>query len=121
MEATTSAVAVDGRNGSGALMDKLREVYPRQALAVPGARGVVDASSMFEQALRDGSVTHWDSPGGEQAALDASALAAVRRPVGGDGGWAYGGEGSAPVEAAALALWAAKTTTRDPEGGCVVL
>lgn len=121
MEETTAAIAVDGRNGAGALLDRLREVYPRQALMVPGTKGVVDASSMFEQALRDRSVAHWDSPNGEQRALDASALAAVKRPVGGDGGWAYGGEDSAIVESAVLAFWAAKTTKRDPEGGCVIL
>ena len=121
MEETTAAIAVDGRNGSGALLDRLRSVYPRQALMVPGSRGVVDASSMFEQALRDRSVSRWASPNGEQRALDESALAAVKRPVGSDGGWAYGGENSAVIESAVLAFWAAKTTKRNPEGGCVVL
>lgn len=121
MADTTAAVAVDGRNGAGALLDKLRDVYPRQALAVPGSRGVVDASSMFEQALRERSVTHWDSPNGEQEALDRSALGAVKRPVGSDGGWAYGGDESAVIESAVLAYWAARTTKRDPDGGCVIL
>lgn len=121
MEETTAAIAVDGKAGSGALIDKLLEVYPRQAVMVPGSRGVMDASSMFEQALRERSVTHWDSPGGEQRALDDSALAAVKRPIGSDGGWAYGGDDSAIIESAVLAFWAAKTTKRDPEGGCVVL
>ena len=120
MEETTAAIAVDGRNGAGALIDSLLGVYPRQAIMVPGSRGVVDASSMFEQALRDGGVTHWASPGGEQRALDDSALGAVKRPVGSDGGWAYGGDASAIVESAVLAYWAAKTTKRDPEGGCMV-
>ncbi len=121
MEETTAAIAVDGRNGAGALLDKLRDVYPRQAVMVPGSKGVVDASSMFEQALRERSVTHWDSPGGEQRALDDSALGSVKRPVGSDGGWAYGGDDSAVIESAVLAHWAAKTTNRDPEGGCVIL
>ena len=66
-------------------------------------------------------MTHWDDPGGGQAMLDESALSCVKRPVGNDGAWAYGGESSAPVEAASLALWGAKTTRRDPEGGCVIL
>ena len=67
-------------------------------------------------------VTHWD--GGEdnaQEALNQSALEARKRPIGSDGGWAYGGETSAPIEAAVIAYWAAKTTKRDPEGGCVIL
>lgn len=121
MEETTAAIAVDGRNGAGALLDKLRDVYPRQALMVPGSKGVVDASSMFEQAILERSVAHWDSPRGEQRALDDSALESIKRPVGTDGGWAYGGDGSAVIESAVLAFWAAKTTNRDPEGGCVVL
>ena len=119
MDETTAAVAVDGRNGSGALMARLADFYPRQALMVPGTRGVQDAASMFLEAVRGGGVTHWDAPG--QAALNESALSSVKRPIGSDGGWGYGGEKSAPVESAALAYWAARTTRRDPEGGCVVL
>lgn len=121
MADTTAAIAVDGRNGAGALLDRLRDWYPRQALMVPGSKGVVDASSMFEQALRERSVTHWDSPNGEQWALDDSALTSVRRPVGTEGGWAYGGDESTVIESAVLALWAARTTRRDPDGGCVIL
>ena len=45
----------------------------------------------------------------------------MKRPVGDGGGWAFGGDESAPMEAACLAYWAAKTTKRDPEGGCVIL
>lgn len=118
---TVAAVVVDGRQGADALIDRLREVYPRQALVVPGSKGVVAAATMFHEALRDHAVTHWDDPGGGQAMLDESALSSVKRPVGNDGAWAYGGESSAPVEAASLALWGAKTTRRDPEGGCVIL
>lgn len=121
MEEATAAIAVDGKTGAGALLDKLREVYPRQALMVPGTKGVVNASSMFEQALIDRMVWHWDSPNGEQAALDESATGAVKRPVGNEGGWAYGGDGSAIIESAVLAHWAAKTTARDPQGGCEIL
>ena len=123
MDERTAAVAVDGRNGSGALLSELAETYPRQALMVPGSRGVQDASSMFAQAVhtgRDmGGVTHWASEG--QAALDESAAESIRRPIGSDGGWGFGGDKSVPIEAAALAFWAARTTKRDPEGGCVIL
>lgn len=122
MEETTAAIAVDGRNGSGALLDKLSEIYTRRALMMPSAKDVINATAIFDEALRDGTVKHWD--GGDensQAALNDSALHAVKRPIGNDGGWGYGGETSAIIESVALALWAAKTTTRNPDGGCVIL
>lgn len=122
MEETTAAIAVDGKNGSGALLEKLQEVYSRRALMLPGSKGVIDAAVIMDEALRDGSVRHWNGgPDGAQDALDESALHAVRRKIGSDGGWGYGGDTSAIIESAALALWAAKTTTRDPDGGCVIL
>lgn len=121
MEETTSAIAIDGRSGADALFEKLSDTYPRQALMRPGTAGVVAASVMFAEALRDRALTHWDSPNGEQRALDDSALSSIKRPIGGDGGWAFGGDGSTAVEAATLALWAAKTTRRDADGGCMVL
>ena len=36
----------------------------------------------------------------------------LKRPIG--GGWGFGGEDSAPIEACALALWGAKNSKRDP-------
>lgn len=113
MTDTTAAVAVDGRNGAAALLDRLRDYYPRQALYATSTANVVAATSMFSQALIDKSVTHWD--GGDddaQAALNASAMEARKRPIGSDGGWAYGGDNSTPIEAAVIAYWAAKTTKR---------
>ena len=116
---TVAAVAVDGRSGADALLDRLAEVYPRQALPAVGTRGVVAAATMFHEALRDGYVTHLDDP--SQQYLDNSALTCIKRPIGSDGAWAYGGADSAPIEAASLAYWAAKTSKRDPDGGCVIL
>ena len=48
----------------------------------------------------------------EQEALRESALSSVKRQI--SGGWGFGGDNSAPIEAAALALWGAKTAKRDP-------
>ena len=39
-------------------------------------------------------------------------MTSVRRPIG--GGWGFGGDNSAPIEAASLALWGVKTSKRDP-------
>ncbi len=114
----TAAIAVDGKNGADALMDALREEYPRQALFMPGTKGVIAASSMLFEALRSGKVTHWANE--KQEALDQSALTSIKRPIGGDGGWGFGGDNSPLIEAATLAYWAAKTTKRDPDGECEI-
>lgn len=115
---STAAVAIDGKNGADALADALQEQYPKQALPIPGTKGIVASSSMLQEALTDGALTHWGNEA--QAQLDHSATS-PKRPIGKDGGWGFGGEFSAPIEAAALAHWAAKTTKRDPEGGCMLL
>jgi len=93
--------------------------WPRQALMDPGTRGVVAACSMLAEAVGSGALLHLSGEG--QGPLDLSAKTSVERPVGRDGGWAFGGDSPTCIEAAALALWAAKTTRRDPGGGCVVL
>lgn len=115
---TTAAVAVDGRAGAGALLDELGDAYPRKALMAPGTSGIVDACTMLDQAIRERRVSHWASEG--QAALDESARTSIKRPVGNGGGWAYGGDNPLPMEACALALWAARNTKRNPEEAGVI-
>lgn len=115
----TAAVAVDGKSGKDALLDKLRGEYPRQALPKVGPAEVVASTTMLVDALKEGALSHWAHD--TQSLLDESACKSVKRPVGDGGGWAFGGDESAPMEAACLAYWAAKTTKRDPEGGCVIL
>lgn len=117
----TAAVAVDGKNGADALIDRLKEFYPRQALPNVGTRDVIAAASIFSEDLKAKKVTHWADPEGTQDLLDQSATGCVKRPIGSDGGWGFGGDSSAAIEAASLALWAAKTTRRDPDGGCTIL
>lgn len=115
----TACVAVDGKNGADALMDRLKDFYPRQALPRVGTRDVIAAASIFSEDLKAKKVAHWAHE--TQELLDRSATGCVKRPIGSEGGWGFGGESSAAVEAASLALWAAKTTKRDPDGGCVIL
>lgn len=112
----TACVVIDGRNGSDALVSRIMGEYPSQAVVPSGTKVIVAASNMFLEGLRDGQVTHWDSP--YQKVLDDSAKACVRRDIGKDGGWGFGGDGSIPVESASLAYYGAMTTKRDPEGGC---
>lgn len=113
-----AAVAVDGLRGKAALMDRLRGDYPRQALMDPGTRGVVAAATMTAEAVAEGTLLHLSGDG--QAPLDESARTSVERPIGRDGGWGFGGDSAACIEAASLAYWAARTTRRDPGGGCLI-
>lgn len=100
---------VDGRSGADALVERLAGRMPRKAVVVPRSREVVAAAAGLDVAVREGALTHIG-----QAQLDDSALGSVRRKVGSEGGWGFGGEDSAPVEAVALALWGAKNSKRDP-------
>ena len=114
----TASIAIDGRRGADNLLNRLMGVYPRQALMSPGTKGVIEAASMFDAALKEGHLTHLKSE--KQAPLDESALKATERQIGRDGGWSYGGENSSAIEAATLAYWAARTTRREPDGGCMI-
>lgn len=106
---TACAVVVDGRNGVDVLIDKLSDVWRAKGSIIrPSGRDMVAATGTLIDALQEQSVT-WFSG---QEALRDSALDAVKRPIG--GGWGFGGSDAAPIEAASLALWAARTSKRDP-------
>ena len=104
-----SCVVIDGRNGSDVLADKLAPVWKAKGSVIkPSVRDVLAAVSGLTDAVSERTVT-WPA---DQPALRDSAVLSVKRPLG--GGWGFGGEDSAPVEACALALWGAKTSKRDP-------
>ena len=104
-----SCVVIDGRNGVDVLIDKISGVWKIKGSVVrPGAKDMIAAVSTLTDALNEKSVTWY----GEQEELRDSAISATKRPIG--GGWGFGGEDSAPIEACALALWGAKNSKRDP-------
>lgn len=108
-----AAVCIDGKSGAAALIQRLEDGrFPRKAV-IPGSTAVVQAAAtMLRDELNAGTLTHIESP-----ALDESATGSIRRDVGSNGGWGFGdGAGcmSAPIESASLALYAARTTRRDP-------
>lgn len=104
-----SVVVIDGRNGADVLVEKIHEAWrAKDSVKRPTARDVVAAVSALCDAVSEKTVTWYD----KQPALRESAVSAVKRPLA--GGWAFGGPNAAPVEAAALALWGAKTSKRDP-------
>ena len=103
-------VVVDGRNGADVLTEKLQDVWTAKgSILRPSAREVVSAASLLCNSINEKTVSWYYG----QDLLRESAVTATRRPVG--GGWSFGGDLSAPIEAAALALWGAKTSKRDPK------
>ena len=102
-------VVIDGRNGVDVLVDKLGAPWKAKGAVVrPSALNVVAAVSVLMDALTERTVTWYAG----QEALRESAVGAVKRKIG--GGWGFGGDNAAPIEACALALWGAKTSKRDP-------
>lgn len=104
-----SCVVIDGRNGVDVLVDKITDVWKYKGSVIrPKATDMIAAVSMLMDGLNEQTLTWYSG----QDALKNSAISSVKRPI--SGGWGFGGEDSAPIEACALALWAAKNTKRDP-------
>lgn len=105
----TSCVVIDGRNGVDVLIDRIQDVWRmKDAIIKPSAKDMLAAVSTLVEAINEQSLT-WYKP---QEALRSSAVTSTKRALA--GGWAFGGEDSIPIEAAALALWGVKTSKRDP-------
>lgn len=119
LEGECALLAIDGRSGASALAQRLLDLgFPRRAVHECGTADVVAATAMLAEAVRSRELAHMDSP-----ALDESARRSVRREVGRNGAAGFGDgpeSTSTPVESAALALWAARTTRRDPSRRQVV-
>lgn len=104
-----SCVVIDGRNGVDVLIDKISDTWKAKGSVVkPTAKEIIASVSILMNALDERTVTWYY----KQEALKESALTSIKRPIG--GGWGFGGDNSTPIEAAALALWGAKNTKRDP-------
>lgn len=102
-------VVIDGRNGVDTLAEKMAGTWKHKDSVIrPSAKQVLAAVSALTDALNTRTIT-WYQP---QTALRESATTSVKRPI--SGGWGFGGENSAPIEACALAYWGAKTSKRDP-------
>jgi len=102
-------VVIDGRNGVDVLIDKIADTWKFKGSVIkPSVKEMLAAVGSLTNALNERTVT-WFS---KQLALRESAITSIKRPI--SGGYGFGGENSIPIEAAALALWGAKTTKRDP-------
>ena len=104
-----SCVVIDGKNGVDVLIDKIAKTWRYKGSVVrPNATDMIAAVSTLTDAINEQSVTWYSG----QDDLDDSARTSIRRKIG--QGWGFGGENCLPVEAAALALWGAKMSKRDP-------
>ena len=113
---TASVVVIDGASGAEPLCQRLADLgCPRGYVLRPRTGDVIAAATGMLESVKSGTVAHTPSP-----VLDESATRCVRRPIGSRGGWGFGApeDGAAspcPVEAAALAVWGARTTRRNPK------
>lgn len=104
-----SCVVIDGRNGVDVLTEKIAETWrAKNSVIRPTAKDVIAAVSTIVDALNEKTITWYAA----QDDLRESAISSSKRPIG--GGWGFGGENSAPIEACALALYGAKISKRDP-------
>lgn len=104
-----SCVVIDGRNGVDVLTEKVAETWKaKDSVVRPNAREVIAAVSTLIDSLNEKTITWFAA----QDNLRESAITSAKRPIG--GGWGFGGENSAPIEACALALWGAKNSRRNP-------
>ena len=104
-----AAVGIDGKAAAVDLSQRLVAAgVPKGAVMVAATGNAISASGMFLNAVRDGAVTH---PHDDN--LAESVLGATRRQIGKDG-FGFGGEFPERIDSCALAMWAARTTKRDP-------
>lgn len=104
-----SCVVIDGRNGADVLIDKISDVWRFKGSVIkPTAQNMVTAASTLVNELNEKTVTWYSG----QELLRESAVMATKRNIG--GGWGFGGNNSAPIEAASLALWGCRTSKRNP-------
>lgn len=111
----TAQIVVDGKSGTGYLVDRLHdEGVKKRVVLLPSTGDVVSAHAMFAAAITEGTMTH---RAGKE--LDREAGHAVRRRIGTQGGFGWDapdGDSVVLLDAVTLAFWAAKTTRRRPKG-----
>ena len=104
-----AAIGIDGKADAIDLHQRLVAAgVPKAALMVATPANAISAAAMTLNAIRDGMLTHV-----KDESLEVSVLGATRRQIGKDG-FGFGGEFPERLESCALALWAARTTKRDP-------
>ena len=109
-----SCVVIDGKNGADVLIDKLKPAGGgawafKDSIIKPSAQNVITAAQGLINDLHENAVTWYSG----QDELRDSAITATKRPI--SGGWGFGGQTCAPIEACSLALWGCRTSKRNPQ------
>lgn len=109
----TSIVVIDGRSNADSFVERLKDLgYSPRGIRLAGTKGVIASASRFLNAVKEGSITHFN-----QEAFNQSVLNAEKRYIGRDGGFGFASIGGADVtmiEAASMAYWGVMTTRRNP-------
>lgn len=104
-----ACVVIDGKNGVDVLIDKIADTWRAKGSVIkPTSKEVIAAVGMLTDSINERSVSWYK----KQETLNDSATTSVKRSF--SGGWGFGGENPAPIEACALALYGVKTSKRDP-------
>lgn len=104
-----ACVVIDGRNGVDVLIEKIAPIWRAKGSVIRAtSKDVIAAAGWLTDAVNDGSLTWYE----QQEVLNDSATTATKRAI--SGGWGFGGDNSAPIEACALALYGVRTSKRDP-------
>lgn len=105
-----AAVGIDGKADAADLKQRLSSKgVPKTAIKVASPSDAISAAGMFTNAVHDRMVTHL-----KDDELAVSVLGATSRRIG-NGGFGFGGEIPERLDSCALALWAARTTKRNPK------
>ena len=112
-------IAIDGKSGSGQLVNALRAArVPARVIVIPTLDQVISAHAMLLEAVVSdpAGVSHF-----AQAGLDDAVAGATKRPIGKSGGWGWQPIGDAvdvtPLEAATFAHLVAATNRRKVSSG----
>lgn len=102
-------VVIDGRNGVEVLIDRISDTWKiKDSIKKPNAKDIIASVGMITEAINENNLM-WNEA---QEALNDSALNSIKKPI--SGGFGFGGDDSAPIESAALAIFGVKTCKRDP-------
>lgn len=117
-KSSASCVLMDGLPGTTIVTGAMGQVPKGYALSASTA-DVANACGRLMDELDDGTACHVSCDG--QRALDSASATVEKRRIGSSGGWGFDGPGYVMMEACALALWAARSSKRNPKRKQMVL